>query len=40
MNPVENSFTIGINLLHGLFRPYLIYFKDTMRVFIYWSLWS
>jgi len=31
------EFTIGIDLLHGLFRPYLIYFKDTMKVFIYWS---
>jgi len=40
MQPISSEFSVGINLLHGLFRPYLIYFKDTIKVFIYRSTWS
>lgn len=35
MNNVTTNFTVSIVLYHGLFAPYLIYFKDTMNVFIY-----
>jgi hypothetical protein len=35
MNNETRSFKVGIGLYHGLFAPYLIYFKDTMSVYIY-----